>query len=202
MQCRGFPNLSFFGTLCCIGGVHRSSSPGQFEKTEDARFNNRLLAKLFYIMRWARAKNPHLIVVIENPVGLLSKMPLMKEITNTFGLHCGKVDYCAFGRPEKKPTHIWTNDFRLHSTLGQYRCLEGKCPYFGLIHPIGARGHGDKYNAAAIPQPLAEEVAECVNSIFYERRIRRDTKPVKLTREEIEIFDGSLKLPSDSATPG
>ncbi len=181
------------------GGKHRSSSPGEYEKTEDAHFNNRLLAKLYYIMRWARARNPHLIVVIENPVGLLSKMPLMREITDTFGLHCGTVDYCALGRLEKKPTRLWTNDFRLHSTLGQYRCSEGKCPYYGRKHPISPREHGSRYNAAAIPQALAEEVAEHVNSVFYERRIRRDTREVELTPEEVQAFDLNLKLASDSA---
>jgi hypothetical protein len=150
-------------------------------------------------MRWARGRHPHLIVVIENPVGLLCKMPLMKEITNAFGLYCCKVDYCAFGRLEKKPTHIWTNDYRLYTTLGQYRCIEGKCPYFGR-HPLSVRGQGDKYDAAIIPQPLAEEVAECVTITFYERRIRQDTKVVELTPQEVEAFNENRKLPMDTTT--
>jgi hypothetical protein len=46
---------------------------------------------------WAEQKNPHLIIVIEKPVGLLSKMPLMKELVANFGLYEIRVDYCAFG---------------------------------------------------------------------------------------------------------
>lgn len=57
----------------------------------------------------AKAKNPHLIAVIENPVGLLSKMPLMAELERSLGLYRTTVDYCAFGRSDKKPTHLWTN---------------------------------------------------------------------------------------------
>lgn len=60
-------------------------------------------------MRWARSKNPHLIVVIENPVGLMQKMPLMDEIRSAFGLEYTIVHYCAFGRDDKKPTLLFTN---------------------------------------------------------------------------------------------
>jgi len=91
------------------GAKHRHVESGQFEKTPEARINNSFFARMAYIMRWAKEKNPHLIVVIENPVGVLSKMPLMKELEATLGLYSVIVNYCAFGRDDKKPTYIWTN---------------------------------------------------------------------------------------------
>ena len=88
------------------------------------------------------------------------------------------------------PTFV--QDFTLHSTLREYTCSE-KCPYGqnGVIHPISARGYGTKFNAAAIPVPLAEEVADHVFSTFYQRRIRF-TKEVELTDEEIAEFDAAM----------
>ena len=216
--CSPFLNLA--------AGKHRSPDKGEFEKTPEARENNRFLAQLAFLIRWARSLNPHLIVVIENPVGALQKMPLMKEMVNSFGLHSVIVDYCAFGRDDKKPTFLWTNvstvlkccfdvacctrlctgcriellvsvclapfrqDFKLRSTLSEFRCGE-KCPYAGGFHPIGARKHGRMYNAASIPQALAEEVADHVHSTFYERRVRH-IKQATLTEEEEEAFNRAL----------
>ena len=60
-------------------------------------------------MKWAKRKKPHLIVVIENPVGLLNKMPIMKELEECMELDSTTVDYCTLGRCDKKPTQIWTN---------------------------------------------------------------------------------------------
>jgi hypothetical protein len=54
--------------------------------------------------------------VIENPKALLCHMPLMLELEQTLGLHRTTMDYCAFGRSDKEPTHLWTNV----STVLQY----------------------------------------------------------------------------------
>ena len=146
-----------------------------------------------YIMRWAKSKNPHLIVTIENPVGCMSKVPLMKQLTKELGLHAVKVEYCAFGREDKKPTYVWTNDFHLMSALSQFKCSAETCPYHGATHPIGARGHGHHYNAAAIPQALAEEVADYVHSKFYRDRIRR-TPPAEVSEQDEEAFNNGMAM--------
>jgi hypothetical protein len=62
-------------------------------------------------------------------------------------------------------------DFGLAATLSKFRCGD-KCPYKDGIHPIGVRGSGTKFNAAAIPEGLAEEVAAYVNSKHILDRIR------------------------------
>ena len=68
-------------------GKHRSVKNGEYEKTEKAEQHNLLFEKMIEIMRWAQRKHPrHLIVVIENPVGSLPKMPFMVsyELSSNF----------------------------------------------------------------------------------------------------------------------
>jgi hypothetical protein len=175
------------------GGHHRNIKAGEFEKTKEAHDHNLLFAQMMYIMRWAKAKNPHLIVVIENPQGQMQKMPMMIEFMQIFGLHKATVDYCAFHRPDKKPTNLWTNDFYLYSRLSDFRCSEAKCPYYKQIHPIGTRSHGQHYNAAAIPEKLAEEVAHYVDSKFYMDRIAFTPN---ITLSTVEENDFNLRMSS------
>lgn len=181
------------------GGKHRSPVVGKYEISPEAHENNRYLARLAYILKWAIKKHPHLVICIENPVGLLQKMPLMQKIVEDLDLKETMVHYCAFGRDDMKPTFIWTNDFNLHATLSDFKC-KNKCPYSsnGLLHPIGARSSGTFYNAAAIPQPLAEEVAQHVDSEFYRRRIRY-TKEAVMTETEIAEFNAAVLGPKKSA---
>jgi hypothetical protein len=68
-----------------------------------------LFSQMVYLMKWAKSKNPHLIVVIENPQAQMQKSPDMIDFMETFGLHKATVNYCAFGRLDKKPTNLWTN---------------------------------------------------------------------------------------------
>ena len=136
------------------------------------------------IIHEAKAVHPHLIVVIENPRGLLQSMPLMKELESSMNLEKVEVDYCAFGRGDKKPTQLWTNDFGLASRLSRFRC-NNMCPYKGGIHPIGVRAQGTKFNAAAIPGGLAEEVAAYVNCKFILDRIRFTKSHPRQTHTEL-----------------
>ena len=156
------------------GGAHRSVKDGELDRSPQAREHNYYFLKMTEIMRWARRKHPHLIVVIENPVGMLKRMPLMEEFTEEFGLYSTTVDYCAFGRDEKKPTMLWTNDYRLRSHLSQYRCSE-MCPFgkSGRNHLVSVQSSGREYDFSVIPQPLAEDVADYVNSKFCLDNVRR-----------------------------
>lgn len=67
------------------GGAHRSARHGKYEKTEEACRNNFLFTKMVRFMKQARSLHPHLIVVIENPVGQLQKMPLMVSRNDSCG---------------------------------------------------------------------------------------------------------------------
>ena len=67
-------------------------------------------------------------MIVENPVGSLRKRPYMlgermeKEFTRT------TVDYCAFGKPYRKSTDIWTTfDWMPNGCTGSGRCDNGDC---------------------------------------------------------------------------
>ena len=91
------------------GGTHNNPKEGLYEKTDTAREHAVWFTQLFNFLRWTKEHKEHSIFVIENPVGLLQNMPLMKEMEKEFGLHKCTVHYCAFERCDKKPTHLWTN---------------------------------------------------------------------------------------------
>lgn len=166
LPCQTYSNLT--------AGKHRHAETESFEITKEARDHNYLFVKMAEIMRWAKKLHPHMVMVIENPVGTMKSMPLMKDLTESLGLYCAIIHYCAFGRHDKKPTCLWTNDFGLYSNLTEFRCEKSKCPYSEGIHPTSVRttAGGKMFNFSAIPQPLAEEVAEYVNAKFYQDRIR------------------------------
>ena len=173
------------------GGKHRKVDTQEFEKTPEALEHNHIFAKMSQLLHESKALNPHLIVCVENPVGLLSKMPLMKELERSLGLYKTTVHYCAFGRSDKKPTHLWTNDFGLFATLNEFKCTPDRCPYSGGgVHPVSARQQGNRFNAAAIPDALAEEVAEYVNAKFVLDRIRHTAKP-QVEEETRTVSSGS-----------
>ena len=79
--------------------------------------------------------------------------------------------------------------YELVTILRRFKCKPWTCSYYGVgrKHPFGARGNGQHYNFAAIPQPLAEEVAECVHSEFYNARIRYKKAPVMTEAEILEF---------------
>ena len=93
-------------------------------------------------------------------------MPVMAALIGEFGLEMVEVHYCALGRDDKKPTHIWTNLHPLAKMLARYKCCPELCPHHGKLHPMGVRNvKGLDYGS--IPVPLAEEVAETVNSYLF-----------------------------------
>ena len=186
------PDCSTYSNLA--GGSHRNCRQKQYEKSPEAYHHNDLFNQMVYIMRWAKKYNPHLIVVIENPQGQMSKMPHMIEFVKSFGLHQATVHYCAFGRLDKKPTCLWTNDHSLYVRLSKFRCTEERCPYYNKIHPVGVRSHGRDFNAASIPQRLAEEVADYVFSKFYIDDTANSTPRIVLSKEDIKQFDRVLAM--------
>jgi hypothetical protein len=174
------------------GGKHRSAPNGEFEKTPEARLHNTFLTRMNFLMGFVRRYKPHAIFIIENPVGALSKMPLMEKMVESFGLYMAVVNYCALGREDKKATCLWTNDFDLWARLSYFRCKPSTCPYYEKVHPVGVRSHGNDYNAAAIPQALAEETAACVDHAFYSKRIPHTAKEVVVTKEMISEFNHGM----------
>jgi hypothetical protein len=176
------------------GGHHRNIAEGEYEKTQTAHDHNILFAQMVCLMKWVKSKNPNLIVVIENPAAQMQKVPMMIEFMKTFGLYKAKVDYCAFGRLDKKPTNLWTNDYGLYNRLSHFRCSENTCPYYNQIHPVGTKSHGQYFNSAAIPEKLAEFVAHYVDAKFFVDGVAATPK-ITLSVEEEDEFNKRLSCP-------
>lgn len=103
---------------------------------------------------------------------LLSYYCMQREATRLLELTYVDVDYCTFGREEKKTTRLWTNSPGLADFLRCYRCSKDTCTQ-GLQHKE-VRGNTGKIDFSAIPQPLAEEIALFVHSDLYaNKRIQR-----------------------------
>jgi len=154
------------------GGKHRSLSDP--DRSATAREHDLHFTKLMEICHWAKEKHPHMILVVENPVGLMKSMPLMQRLQEDFGLNDPvEVNYCAFGREERKATNLWTNHAKLRDALSVFTC-EKRCQR--SQNHTSIRGNTSKFDFSAIPEPLAEEVADTVHSIFKLKDIRRKTQ--------------------------
>lgn len=87
--CQGF-------SVACIGrNWNRDRSP----KTASAKLAMDLALKTIEIIEATKPK----YWFIENPVGMLRKMPFMQKY------HRKTVTYCQYGDSRMKPTDIWTN---------------------------------------------------------------------------------------------
>ena len=70
-----------------------------------AKKSDKMMERTHQIIEYFTKFNPDLIYYIENPRGMLRKMPFMEfhEIRHT-------VTYCQYGDTRMKPTDIWTNN--------------------------------------------------------------------------------------------
>ncbi len=73
-------------------------------KTETGITGLVLVQKTLSIIQHYLKLNPKLVWYIENPRGLLRKMPLMQNLLRH------TVTYCQYGDTRMKPTDIWTNN--------------------------------------------------------------------------------------------
>ena len=68
----------------------------------------------------------HLLWGLENPQGLLCKRPYMQALTKQCNHRL--VHYCAYGRMDQKPTHLWTNaQWVPKGTTGSGECAQRRC---------------------------------------------------------------------------
>lgn len=97
--------------------------------------------------------NPNMVFFIENPRGLLRKMPFMQE----FKRHT--VWYCQYGDTRAKPTDIWTNS---QEWIPRPPCKNGNKECHHESAPRGSRtgtqGLKGSYERSRIPHQLIEEI--------------------------------------------
>jgi hypothetical protein len=97
--------------------------------------------------------NPNLKFYIENPRGMLRKMPFMQE----FKRHT--VWYCQYGDDRAKPTDIWTNNENWHPRPicknGNKNCHHQSAPRGSKT---GTQGKKGSYERSIIPKDLCYEI--------------------------------------------
>lgn len=126
--CQGF-------SVCVIG---RNWNYDKTPKTDSARLGMALAKKTLSIID---ASKPNWWF-IENPRGMLRKMPWMEEFMTS---HSGRritVSYCQYGDTRMKPTDIWTN-----ATWWNPKPI---CKYGSPCHEAQPRGYAQKIATGAI----------------------------------------------------
>ena len=96
--------------------------------------------------------NPQMVFFIENPRGMLRKMPFMSE----FNRHT--IWYCQYGDDRAKPTDIWTNsDWIPRSPChnGNTKCHHEPAPRGSKT---GTQGRTGAYDRSRIPRELCLEI--------------------------------------------
>jgi site-specific DNA-cytosine methylase len=100
--------------------------------------------------------NPNMVFFIENPRGMLRKMPFMQK----FKRHT--VWYCTYGDERAKPTDIWTNSKtwipRPMCHNGNKNCHHTPAPRCSKTGTQGIKGGG--YERSKIPVELCREILE------------------------------------------
>jgi hypothetical protein len=111
---------------------------------------------ILIIKQWIEI-NPNLKFYIENPRGMLRKMPFMQE----FKRHT--VWYCQYGDDRAKPTDIWTNNEKwiprpiCHN--GNKKCHHQPAPRGSKT---GTQGRKGSYQRSMIPYELCIEVLKSI----------------------------------------
>jgi hypothetical protein len=104
------------------------------------------------IKEWLKL-NPNMVFFIENPRGMLRKMPFMQE----FKRHT--IWYCQYGDDRAKPTDIWSNSQtwkpRPVCHNGNKNCHHTPAPRGSKT---GTQGRKGSYERSKIPQELCREI--------------------------------------------
>jgi hypothetical protein len=117
------------------------------------------------IKQWLEI-NPDFVFFIENPRGMLRKMPFMQQ----FKRHT--VWYCQYGDDRAKPTDIWTNS---KTWIPRKMCRNFKYDKSGNVidkhchhesarrgAKTGTQGKKGSYERSKIPEQLCEEILRSI----------------------------------------
>jgi hypothetical protein len=136
-------------TIAAIS-THRNNTEPKSEYAKKCDITNQHFISL--IKEWLEI-NPNMVFFIENPRGMLRKMPWMQE----FKRHT--IWYCKYGDERAKPTDIWTNS---DSWIPRPMCHNGNKECHHAPAPRGSKtgtqGRKGAYERSKIPEELCREV--------------------------------------------
>jgi site-specific DNA-cytosine methylase len=124
-------------------------------KTEAAHDGLLLLEQTIWLMNEIQPK----YYLIENPRGLMRKMPIMLPLPRY------TVSYCQYGDKRMKPTDIWTN-LEFDAKMCQNRkpnniCHHEKAPRGSQT---GTQGLKDAYERSKVPEELCLEIIKVLEN--------------------------------------
>lgn len=148
------PDCTTYSIAAC--STHRKNSIEP--KTDYAKKCDKVnIHFISLINEWLKI-NPNMVYFIENPRGMMRKMPFMQE----FKRHT--IWYCQYGDDRAKPTDIWTNSEtwnpRKECKNGNKNCHHQSSPRGSKT---GTQGRKGSYERSIIPSQLCEEI---INSIL------------------------------------
>jgi site-specific DNA-cytosine methylase len=108
--------------------------------------------------------NPKMVFTIENPRGMMRKMPFMRGIPRT------TVWYCRYGDSRAKPTDFWSNNiYSLFNNTGwspRPQCYNGNkhCQHESAPRgsQTGTQGKSNPYERSVIPEALCQEIINAI----------------------------------------
>ena len=142
--CTGF-------SVASIGNHWTGGKGAYIPKSDTARLGILLVQKTIQIINHYQSLNPNLIWYIENPRGVLRKMPFIEELDRR------TITYCQYGDERMKPTDIWTNN---KNWIPRQMCKNGdKCHTPAPRgSKTGTQGLKGAYERSRIPPELCLEV--------------------------------------------
>jgi hypothetical protein len=143
------PDCRTYSIASC--SKHRENSI--IPKTEYAKKCDCVNQHFIHLIKQWLDMNPLMVFFIENPRGMLRKMPWMQE----FKRHT--IWYCQYGDDRAKPTDVWTNSDRW---VPRPQCKNGNPDCHHQPAPRGSKtgtqGRYGSYERSMIPAELCEEV--------------------------------------------
>jgi site-specific DNA-cytosine methylase len=129
---------------------HRNGTEPKSEYAKKCDMVNQHFISL--IKQWLTI-NPNMVFFIENPRGMLRKMPWMLEFTRH------TLWYCVYGDERAKPTDIWTNST---TWIPRPVCKNGNTECHHQPAPRGSKtgtqGRKGSYERSKIPKQLCFEI--------------------------------------------
>ena len=129
-------------------GHHWGGGRGAYiPKTESAEMSQRLVA---HTRRLIENLNPRLGFIIENPRGVLRKLPILD------GLERKTITYCQYGDDRMKPTDLWTNlDWQPREACKNGQPCHVAAPRGSRTGTQGRKGARDR---SMVPYELGQEI--------------------------------------------
>jgi hypothetical protein len=162
-ECQGF-------SIAAIGHNWTGGKGAYIPKSDRAKLGIKLAKKSIEIIEYFKKLNPNLIWYMENPRGVMRKMPFMEvlPIRNT-------LTYCSYQDKRMKPSDLWTNNdmwmprkmcknggYGMAVIDGKTWCLNESGRPCHEAAPRGAKtgtqGLKGDYERSKIPAELCEEI--------------------------------------------